>query len=83
MKLKRGTDHSWKLVKYKGDIAIYAKCKCKYHYNCSRGGVGSNNSGDVFKQKPSIFYPYCPMCGARKKWYTEEIEEINKYEFEQ
>ena len=33
--MKRGKDHVWELVKYIGDLAIYAKCKCGYHYNCS------------------------------------------------
>lgn len=74
---KRGTDHTWKLIKYKGDISIYAKCKYKYHYCCS-----THESSDIFTQIPTKFYPYCPMCGARKKWYTENVEKIDKYEFE-
>ena len=79
---KRGTDHTWQLVKYKGDIGIYSKCKCKYHYPCSRSGVEEDGSRNPLRQVPTIFYPYCPYCGARKKWYTNDIKKIDKYEFE-
>lgn len=79
---KRGTDHTWQLVKYNGDCAIYAKCKCKYHYCCSTSARDEDGFLNPFNQVPTIFYPYCPVCGARKKWHTYEIEKINKYEFE-
>lgn len=79
---KRGTDHIWQLVKYKANAAIYAKCGCKYHYCCSTDEVKEDGSRNPFNQIPTIFYPYCPICGARKKWHTSEIKKINKYEFE-
>lgn len=78
---KRGTDHTWQLVKYNGDAAIYARCKCKYHYNCGRNKRNEDGSWSLI-QVSTVFYPYCPMCGARKKWYTEEIKRIDKYEFD-
>lgn len=70
---KRGTDHSWKLVKYKGDVGIYARCKCKFHYIC----LNPMNNNEDYK-----FYSYCPICGARKKWYSKDIRKIDKYSFE-
>ena len=33
---KRSTDHFWQVVKYKGDGAFYARCKCGYRYCCSK-----------------------------------------------
>ena len=78
---KRGTDHTWQLVKYNSDGAIYARCKCKHHYNCGRSKRNEDGSWSPI-QVPTVFYPYCPMCGARKKWYTEEIKRIDKYEFD-
>lgn len=68
MKGKRGTDHEWNLVKYDGDGAVFAECKCGHYYNCGRDLRGK------FKQIPTIFYPYCPCCGARKKRFNSEIE---------
>lgn len=72
--MKRGTDHSWELVKYNGDICIYARCKCKYHYN--------SKTNVMDKERIPFLYPYCPMCGAKKKWYSDGIKKINKYSFE-
>lgn len=76
---KRGTDHTWQLVKYKTDSSIYARCSCKYHYPCSTNEMKEDGS---FHQVPTIIYPYCPNCGARKKWYTNKIKNIDKYYFE-
>lgn len=75
MKGKRGTDHEWTLVKYDGDIAIYAECKCGHYYNCSTS-IKSDKTGYLvfLEQIPTFFYPYCPCCGARKKRFTSEIE---------
>ena len=73
MKNKRGTDHKWNLVKYKGDIAIYAECKCGHYYNCSRDKRTEDGAWSVHVI-PTIFYPYCPCCGARKKIHSAEIE---------
>lgn len=82
MMSKRGTDHTWKLVKYKGDEAIYAKCQCKFRYRCSTDAIGEDGTRNPFRQVPTMFYLYCPICGARKKWYTDEVEKLDKYEFE-
>ena len=80
---KRGTDHTWELIQFKGDCAIYARCKCKHYYNCGRPEKDENgHSFFPFRQVPDIFYPYCPMCGARKKWHTVEIEKLDKYRYE-
>ena len=67
--MKRGTDHSWTLVRYKFDIAIYALCGCGYHYICSKTeGGGLKQVVDENK-----LFPYCPVCGARKKNYSTEV----------
>lgn len=79
MKGKRGTDHSWNLVKYDGDVAIYAECKCGHYYGCSRS-LRNKDGSFAFKEIPTIFYPYCPCCGARKKRYSTEIERRNMEE---
>ena len=78
---KRGTDHTWQLIKYIGDIGIYAKCKCGHHYCCSTSPRTEDGSWSI-DHVPTIFYPYCPMCGARKKWRTNDIKKIDKYWFE-
>lgn len=66
---KRGTDHTWELVKYSGDIAVYARCKCKFRYSV----------GDMREQNSDyLFYPYCPMCGAKKKWYSDKLRKIEE-----
>lgn len=82
MRPKRGKDHCWQLVKYKVDLAIYAKCKCNFHYRCSIDGKTEDGSYNPFNQVPAKFYPYCPVCGARKKYYTNDITNIDKYECE-
>ena len=80
--LKRGKDHTWQLVKYKVDLAIYAKCKCGFHYCCSTDSINEDGSRNPAKQEPTRFYRYCPVCGARKKYYTTDITKIDKYECE-
>ncbi len=55
MKGKRGTDHTWILIKIVGDGAIYAQCKCGYEYNCGRGKKEPDGSFRL-KQEPSVFY---------------------------
>lgn len=77
---KRGKDHTWELTQYNGDIAIYARCKCKFHYNCGRSRREEDGSWSV-KQYPTVFYNYCPSCGAKKKWKTEDVTKLDKYEF--
>ena len=78
---KRGTDHTWRVIKYKGDMAIYARCKCGFEYNCgTREHLDDGTLG--FSQVPTFFYRYCPNCGAKKKWRTEYIKKIGKYRWE-
>lgn len=79
MKNKRGTDHEWKLVQYSGDIAIYAECSCGHYYNCGKDSRESDGSWSM-KQYPTIFYPYCPCCGARKNKYIKDIEKRSMYD---
>lgn len=74
---KRGTDHSWRVVKYQNDGAVYARCKCGFEYNCGRSRRMEDGSWSM-AQYPTIMYPYCPSCGARKKWYNEEPERLEK-----
>lgn len=71
MRMKRGKDSYWITYKYQADIAIYARCKCGYEYACSSNQ--RNEDGSLsFKQIITKLYPYCPLCGARKKKYTTE-----------
>lgn len=77
MKMKRGTDHWWEVRRYHGDAALYAHCKCGFQYNCS-----SFEKRDSWKQIITKIYPYCPYCGARKKWYNEEPKKIETYSWE-
>ena len=71
MRVKRGTDHNWEIRKYRGDIAFYARCKCGFYYCCS-SNVRNGDGSFSLKQYISKLYPYCPVCGARKKWYNKE-----------
>lgn len=82
--MKRGTDHNWQIVKYKGDIAIYAKCKCGFHYNCGGSKRGQDGVWSLTQEvKSEKIYPYCPFCGARKKYYNDNcIFKIDKYSWE-
>ena len=66
--MKRGTDHNWQVVRYIGDSALYARCKCGYQYNCSFNI--KNKDGTL--QTNTILHYYCPNCGARKKWHNEK-----------
>ena len=54
--MKRGTDHEWQLVKYSGDVAIYAECKCGHYYYCSKSLRNEDGSWS-FKEIPTYFYP--------------------------
>lgn len=78
---KRGTDHTWQVVKYLGDGAPYARCKCGHRYACGVSHQMPDGSWDL-PTHPEIFWPYCPRCGARKKWYETEIIKIDKYSWE-
>mgnify|MGYP006908809691 CR=1 FL=1 len=64
MRVKRGNDRFWKVLKYQGDGAYYATCKCGYEYCC----------GDILHRKTNdtwVIYLYCPYYGARKKEYND------------
>ena len=80
MKMKRGTDHEWLVVKYKGDGAVYARCKCGFEYNCGKSRRMEDGTWSM-KQYPTIMYLYCPGCGARKKRYNEEPEKLDTYRY--
>ena len=84
MKNKRGTDHTWQIVKFTGDIALYAKCKCGFNYCCSTTGRDENGYWIFAKQiiDPYKIYPYCPLCGARKKYYNDDIKKIDRFRWE-
>ena len=75
--MKRGTDHTWHLRKYSGDIAIYAKCSCGYEYACSRSKRNPDNTWS-FEQEVWLFHNYCPHCGARKKYMGDFVEHIDR-----
>ena len=77
MRVKRGKDSRWKVCKYKGDLALYARCKCGFYYACS-SSIREENGSWSFKQYISKIYPYCPNCGARKKWYNTEPIKMEK-----
>ena len=84
MKNKRGTDHKWEIVKFTGDIVLYAKCKCGFNYCCSTSGRDENGYWTPTKQiiDPHKIYPYCPLCGARKKYYIDDIKKIDRFRWE-
>ena len=71
MKVKRGKDAHWKVVKYQGDLAYYATCKCGFDYCC---GNGLDRKDDI----TWTLYRYCPICGARKKWYNFEVIKLEQ-----
>lgn len=75
----RKIDHLWKFVKYKSDLAIYARCSCGFIYPAYK----NKESGIIAMEiAPEKLYNYCPNCGARKKRYIENIEKIDKYLWE-
>lgn len=78
MKMKRGTDHEWLVIKYKGDGAVYARCKCGFEYNCGKSRRLEDGSWSI-RQYPTVMYPYCPWCGAKKKRYNEDPEKLDEY----
>lgn len=71
----RKKDHVWKLVKFRGDIAIYALCSCGFCYACSNLKKGEMIQVEI---KEESFYRYCPNCGARKTLRTDDIKKIDK-----
>ena len=81
MKMKRGTDREWLVIKYKGDGAVYARCKCGFEYNCGKSRRMKDGTWSM-TQYPTIMYQYCPYCGARKKRYNEEPEKLDRLKWE-
>lgn len=76
----RGINHGWQFVKYKTDMAIYAMCcGCGYSYRCDKY---DGNNGLKLIPYPEMLYRYCPICGAKKKWYIDKIKYIDKYVWE-
>lgn len=78
MKMKRGTDHEWLVIKYKGDGSVYARCKCGFEYNCGKSRRMKDGTWSM-TQYPTIMYQYCLYCGARKKRYNEEPEKLDEF----
>ena len=71
----RGKDHWWRIVKYKGDVGYYARCKCKFHYVCSE--FNREEGGPLSMFNPNMLYHYCPICGAKKKWYDYDVQKLD------
>jgi len=68
--MKRGTDHTWVINRYKGDLMLYAHCRCGFEYGCSQSRRNQDGTWS-FEQEIHNLFNYCPSCGARKKWMTE------------
>ena len=66
----------WRTIKFKGDLAIYAECKCGFYYNCSYS-KGLKTFIDPYK-----LYNYCPSCGSKKKKYTTSPKNLNYIQWE-
>lgn len=81
MKKGRGKDHKWRFVKYKGNSAICAQCHCGFTYSCCRE-VREGNNGFKIEPAPEKLYPFCPMCGSKKKTYNDKVKSIDKFIFE-
>jgi hypothetical protein len=79
---KRGKDHNWELIKYNGDRAVYARCKCKFEYsiflyrNGTKDFKVDENGQLMIARKPDTMYLYCPRCGAKKKTYNALIRRL-------
>lgn len=77
--MKRGTSHLWEIVKYQGDAAIYARCKCGFFYSVSLFEKDDSGWRPPTKADPQRLYNYCPQCGARKTKYIPEVKKLNIY----
>ena len=82
MRNKRGTDPGWTIIKYKGDIALYALCRCGFRYSASESEGKTKEGTWSLKQKISKLYSYCPSCGARKKYYSDIIIHVDQFPWE-
>ena len=76
MRKGRQVDRNWNIRKYKGDLALYAYCKCGFYYCCSK------LVGPKIEIDPHKLYHYCPNCGAHKKYYNERARLMNKFQYE-
>ena len=78
--VKRGTDHKWEIIRYKGNMALYARCKCGFEYRCSRTEfIESVDGSKSSKEHIAIIYPYCHCCGAKKEFYNAEPEKLDGF----
>lgn len=56
-------NNTWYLFKKTADIATYAKCKCGFEYKCTKAPFVDDVVSNL------LIYPYCPMCGRKKKYF--------------
>ena len=77
-----GDDDTWEIVRYKGDIALYARCGCGYRYVCSTSERNEDGTWSS-KQKVSMLHPYCPSCGAKKRYYSDNVKKVDSYPWEE
>lgn len=71
----RGKDPWWRIVKYQGDVAYYARCKCGFHYGCY--DVNYAEERPLVTIDTDRLYPYCPICGSKKKWYDDDVKQLD------
>lgn len=74
--------HYWRIVKYNGNLALYALCDCGFHYCASHNSYDENGHPSFKQTLNEVLYNYCPICGDRKLYHTESVEHINKFPFE-
>ena len=79
MKKGRKKDHVWQFVRYKFDTAIYARCSCGFRYSCCKDIA---EIGLKIVPAPEKLYPYCPICGARKTKYIDDVIKLDMYPWE-
>ena len=79
MRKGRQVDRKWDMRKYKGDLALYAHCKCGFEYCCSSNKRNEDGSWSLEHEiNPYKLFHYCPNCGAHKKWYFIKVKKIDK-----
>lgn len=83
MRKGRQIDRKWEIRQYKGDLALYAHCKCGFDYCCSSSIRKEDGSWSIKQYiDSSKIYHYCPNCGAHKKYCSNEIKQINHFSWE-
>jgi hypothetical protein len=50
----------WEIVHHKGDLALYARCKCGYEYNASIF------NREKMECEVHSLHAFCPACGSKK-----------------